>query len=193
MTSDPATTTLTELPLAAGVWTVDQNSSGVYFKLRHLGLANVRGRFTRFDATLVVGSTLADTQVEATIETTSIDTAQPDRDAHLLGPEYLSAEQHPVATFRSTGVRAIGESDFAVDGELTLNGVTRPVTLDVEFLGVEVFPGDGSTRAGFFAATNINRDEFGVDANMPLGLGKFALGKKVAVELELQFVAARNS
>ena len=186
------TTSTTDLPLAAGTWALDANHSGVHFKVRHIGLSNVRGRFNRFDATLTVGDGLDDTQVEATIDLASVDTNQPDRDAHLLGTDFFSADQHPVMTFRSTGVRATGDDGYEVDGDLTVNGITQPVTLDVEFLGVEVFPGDGTTHAGFAATTTINRDDFGIDFNMPLGMDKFAIGKKVSIELELQFVAPQS-
>jgi polyisoprenoid-binding protein YceI len=192
MSTDPAITTATDLPLAAGTWAVDPNHSGVYFKVRHIGLSNVRGRFNRYDATLSVGETLADTRVEATIDMSSVDTNQPDRDAHLLGTDFFAAEQNPAMTFRSTGVRAAGDGEYTLDGELTLNAVTRPVTLDVEFHGVETFPVDGSTHAGFSATTTVNRDDFGVDFNAPLGMDKFALGKKIAVELDLQFVAPED-
>ena len=144
MSIDPATTIATALPLGAGTWPLDGMHSGVHFKVRHIGLSSVHGRFNRFDATLTVGETLADTRVDATIEMSSVDTNQPDRDAHLLGTDFFSADQHPLMTFRSTGVRAAGEGEYALDGELTLNGVTRPVTLDVEFNGVDTFPADGS-------------------------------------------------
>jgi polyisoprenoid-binding protein YceI len=189
MSTEPATTTVTELPLAPGTWSLDAMHSGVHFKVRHIGLSSVHGRFNRFDATLTIGETLADTRVEATIEMSSVDTNQPDRDAHLLGTDFFSAEEHPLMTFRSTGIRATGEGEYTLDGDLTINGVTRPVTLDVEFHGVETHPADGSTRAGFSATTTVNRDDFGVDFNVPLGMDKFAVGKKVAVELEAQFVA----
>jgi polyisoprenoid-binding protein YceI len=193
MTINPATTTAAALPLAAGTWKLDAMHSGVHFKVRHIGLSSVHGRFNRFDATLDVGETLDDTQVEATIEMSSVDTNQPDRDAHLLGTDFFSAEQHPLMTFRSTGIRAAGEGEaegeYALDGDLTINGVTRPVTLDVEFNGVQTHPADGSTHAGFSAITTVNRDDFGVDFNVPLGMDRFALGKRIAVELELQFVA----
>ncbi len=86
--------------------------------------------------------------------------------------------------------RAAGK--YALDGELTLNGVTRPVTLDVEFYGVETFPADGSTHAGFSATTTVDRDGFGIDFNAPLGMDMLALDKKIAVELELQFVAPED-
>jgi polyisoprenoid-binding protein YceI len=189
MSTDSTTTTATDLPLDAGTWALDLDHSGVHFKVRHIGLSNVRGRFNRFDATLAVGETLADTRVEATVELSSVDTNQPDRDAHLLSTNFFSAEQHPAMTFRSTGVRAAGEGEYALDGELTVNGVTRPVTLDVEFHGVEAYPLDGSTHAGFSATTTVDREDFAVDFNMPMGVDRFALGRKVAVELELQFVA----
>jgi polyisoprenoid-binding protein YceI len=192
MSTDSATTTATDLPLAEGTWAVDPNHSGVHFKVRHIGLSNVRGRFNRYDATLTVGETLADTRVEATIEMSSVDTNQPDRDAHLLGTDFFSAEEHPAMTFRSTGIRAAGEGEYQLEGELTLNGATRPATLDVEFHGVETHPADGSTRAGFSATTTVDRDDFGMDFNMPLGVDKLALGKQIAVELDLQFVAPED-
>jgi polyisoprenoid-binding protein YceI len=192
MSTEPATTTTTELPLVAGTWPLDATHSGVHFKVRHIGLSSVHGRFNRFGATLVVGETLADTRVEAAIEMSSVDTNQPDRDAHLLGTDFFAADKHPLMTFRSTGVRAAGEGEYALDGELTLNGITRPVTLDVEFNGVETYPVDGSTHAGFSAATTVSRDDFGIDFNMPLGVDRFALGNKIAVELELQFVGPQE-
>jgi polyisoprenoid-binding protein YceI len=186
-----ATPTTSELPLVPGTWTVDPNTSGVHFTVRHLGLTNVRGRFNRFDATLTVGDTLADTRIEATIELSSVDTNQPDRDAHLLGTDFFSADRHPLMMFRSATVRATSETGYALDGELTLSGITRPVTLDVEFHGLEVLPTDGTTRAGFSATTTVNRGDYGIDFNMPLGTDRLALGNKIPVELELQFVAPR--
>jgi polyisoprenoid-binding protein YceI len=185
----PSTTTTAAPPLAPGAWALDAAHSGVHFKVRHIGLSNVHGRFNRFDASLVVGPTLADTRVEATIDTASVDTNQADRDAHLLGTDFFSADRNPQMTFRSTGIRDTGDGDYALDGDLTINGVTRPVTLDVAFHGVQTHPGDGSTHAGFSATTTVTRDDFGIDFNMPLGMDRFAVGKRIAVELELQFVA----
>jgi polyisoprenoid-binding protein YceI len=177
------------LPLAPGVWTVDPNHSGVHFRIRHLGLSNVRGRFDRFDATLKVGATLNDVSVDASIDMGSVDTNQPDRDAHLKSTDFFSTDKHPEMVFHSTAVRQSADAEYEVDGDLTINGITKPVTLEVEFNGVEVFPGDGKTHVGFSGTTEINRDDFGVDFNMPLGVEKMALGQKVKVELELQFVA----
>ena len=108
MRTDLGTQATTDLPLATGAWKLDAAHSSVDFKVRHLGLSNVRGRFNRFDATLHVGETLADTGVEATIEMASVDTNLSMRDAHLLGTDVFSADQHPLMTFRSTGVRDAG-------------------------------------------------------------------------------------
>jgi len=110
-------------------------------------------------------------------------------DPGIRGTGFFSADQHPLMTFGSTRIRATGESDYALEGELTINDVTRPVTLDVGFHGVQANPADGRARAGFSATTTVNRDDFGVDFNVPLGIDMFALGKKIAVELELQFMA----
>jgi len=180
---------VTDLPLASGAWLLDATHSGVYFKVRHLGLSNVRGRFNRFDATLTVGETLAESRVDAAIAMSSVDTNQSIRDARLVGTDFFSADDHPVTTFRSTEIRATNDNGYTLAGELTLNGVRRPVTLDVECNGVETLPLDGSLRAGFSATATVNRDDFGIDCNMPLGVDKVALGNRVFVELELQFIA----
>jgi polyisoprenoid-binding protein YceI len=191
MSTTPDTTTGTTVPLSPGTWTLDANHSGVHFKVRHIGLTNVRGRFNRFDAQLTVGDSLEQTAVEATVDMSSVDTNQPDRDAHLRSTDFFSADDHPLMTFRSTAVRATGPDgdDYEMDGELGINGVVKPVTLAVEFTGSEVFPGDGQLHAGFIATTQVLRDDYAVDFNMPLGMDKFALGKKISVEIELQFVA----
>jgi polyisoprenoid-binding protein YceI len=188
--TEPATGT--KLPLAPGVWTIDPNHSGVHFKVRHIGLTNVRGRFNKFDATLTVGETLEETHVEATIDMTSVDTNQPDRDAHLRSTDFFSADEKPTMEFRSTGVRDVGEGEYELDGDLTINGITKQVTLPVEFSGLEALPGGGSTHAGFATTLEVNRDDYGVDFNMPLGLDNFALGKKINVEIDIQFAAPQS-
>jgi polyisoprenoid-binding protein YceI len=185
MTTSPETT---GLPLAAGTWTLDPNHSAITFAIRHLGLANVRGRFDRFDASLVVGETLADTKITATVDLSSVDTNQPDRDAHLLTTDFFHAEAHPTMTFVSTDI--VGNNDtYVMTGELVINGITRPVSFDVEFNGSEVFPGDGTLHSGFTATGEVRRNDYDISFNMPLGMGKLALGEKVKVEIDAQFVA----
>jgi len=179
---------MSNLPLASGTWAFDPNHSAVTFKVRHLGLTNVRGRFNSFTAGLNVGESLADTSFDASIDITSIDTNQADRDAHLLGSDFFTAEENPTITFASSSIKG-EEGDYTADGELTINGVTKPITLDIEFTGTEVFPADGKQHAGFTASAVVQRDDFGIDFNMPLGVDKVALGKKIAVEIDVQFVA----
>ena len=183
-------TTTTTLPLTTGTWTVDPAHSGVHFKVRHLGLTNVRGRFNVFDAWLEVGSDLASTKFGSTIDIGSVDTNNSDRDGHLLSSDFFAADAHPQMTFTSTAIRRTGEGEYEADGDLTINGVTKPVTLDVEFTGHQVHPGDGKEHAGFFATAKVARDDFGIDFNMPLGMDKFALGKKIDVEIDVQFTPA---
>lgn len=184
-----STTEVSTLPIAAGAYTLDANHSGIHFQIRHLGLSNVRGTFKSFDASLVVGGSLDSVEVTATIDLSSVDTSQPDRDAHLLGTDFFSAEAHPQMTFVSRAVRAVDAEDYELDGILTINGIAKPVTLEVEFNGSEIFPGDGTRHVGFAATAEIKRSDYGIDFNMPLGTGKLALGEKVKVELDLQFIA----
>jgi len=182
------TSTSTALPLVAGTWTLDPYHSGVNFKVRHLGLSNVRGRFNDFASTLDVGGDLSSTSFGATIKVASIDTNNSDRDGHLLGTDFFSADNNPEIHFASTAIRDSGDGEYEADGNLTINGVTQPVTLKVEHTGVEVFPGDGKQHAGFIATTQILRDDYGIDFNMPLGVDKLALGKKIDIELDIQYV-----
>lgn len=175
--------TTAALPLTAGHWALDAAHSSVGFSIRHLGVSKVRGRFTRFDVDVVVGSTLATTSVDATIEVASLDTGNPDRDAHVLTPEFLDVAARPTMTFRSVSITEVGEHLYEVAGELTLGEVTEPATLHVELGGIETFPG-GARHAGFEASAEVRRKSFGIAPGVP---GAF-LGEVVKVELDLQLV-----
>jgi polyisoprenoid-binding protein YceI len=180
---------LATLPLTIGTWGFDPNHSGVNFKVRHLGLTNVRGRFNGVDAWLEVGEDLASTAFGATIDLTTIDTNQADRDAHLRSTDFFGTDAHPNMTFTSTAIRELGSEEYEADGDLTINGITKPITLAVEFTGATEHPGDGKLHSGFIATAQVLRDDFGIDFNMPLGIDKFALGKKIDVEIDVQFTA----
>ncbi|MEP7202267.1 MAG: YceI family protein [Ilumatobacteraceae bacterium] len=179
---------LATLPLTTGTWAFDPNHSGVNFKVRHLGLTNVRGRFNGVDAWLEIGDDLSSTRFGATIDLTTIDTNQADRDSHLRSTDFFGTDTHPTMTFTSSAIRDVGRDEYEAVGDLTINGVTKPITLAVEFTGTVDAP-DGKLHSGFVATTQIVRDDFGIDFNMPLGIDKFALGKKIDVEIDAQFSA----
>jgi polyisoprenoid-binding protein YceI len=181
-------TTTTQLPLTTGTWTVDPSHTTVGFTVRHLGLSKVRGRFDGVDAAVVVGDGLENSSVRATIDLSTVDTANPDRDAHLRSSDFFDAESNPQMTFVSTEIRGDGE-DFTLVGDLTINGVTERVELDVEFFGTSVFPADQSTRAGFAATGTLSRKDFGIEFNVPLGGDKVMISDKVALDLDVQLVA----
>lgn len=178
------------LPLSPSRWKVDLAHSGVHFKVRHMGLTNVRGRFNVFDAFLEVGDDLAGTNFGASIDLSSIDTNQPDRDADLRGTNFFSVGTHPTLEFVSTSIVDRGDGEYQAIGDLTLHGVTNPVILDVEFNGSLVHPGDGLERLGFVATTQILRDDFGIDFNMPVGIDRLALGKKIDVDIDVEYIPA---
>lgn len=183
MTTTPATAAL---PLAPGHWAVDPNHSSIGFSIRHLGVSKVRGRFTRFDAEVIIGETLDTTTVNATIEMASIDTANADRDAHVLSPDIIDLTRRPTLVFRSNRVDGAGW-EYQVDGDLTIGDITHPIVLAVELGGIETFPG-GPRHAGFEATTEIRRKDFGIDIAMPPGVSTVALGDVVKIDIDLQLV-----
>ncbi len=182
-------TATTTLPIESGTYRLDPNHSGVRFGVRHLGLSDIHGQFRTFDATLTVGPSLADVTVTATIDITSVDTNQPERDSHLLSPAFFGATAHPQMTFRSTAVRNAGDDRYQLHGDLTINGVTKPIALDVAFNGSETSPLDDRLHVGFSATAEVLRIDYGIDFNMPLGAGKWLLGNTVTVHLDMQFVS----
>jgi len=180
--------TTSTLPLVAGTWTVDAAHSSVEFTVRHLGLSKVRGRFNEFDASLTVGDSLDSVALRAAIDLASVDTSNADRDAHLRSTDFFDTETNPQMVFVSTAIADRGDGGYGLTGELTLNGVTRTVVLDVEFNGTEDYPMDSSVHAGFSATGVLSRKTFGVEFDVPLGADKVAIGDKVNLDLEIQFV-----
>ncbi|MCA2206346.1 MULTISPECIES: YceI family protein [Nocardia] len=166
--------------LKAGSWTLDRSHSSVSFTVRHLGIAKVRGGFTRFETEFVVDESGAAT-IGATIDLDSFDTGNADRDAHVRNADFLDVANRPTLSFRATEPVRIAET-FTVTGEATLGTVTKPLTLEVEWGGVGDFP-DGSRHAGFSATGAIKRTDFGVGGPMP-GM----LSDTVKIELEIELV-----
>ncbi|MBF6224295.1 YceI family protein [Nocardia abscessus] len=169
--------------LTAGTWAIDPAHSTLGFSVRHLMVSKVRGRFTDFSGKLVIGED-GSASAEAEIRVDSVTTDNEQRDAHLRTADFFQAEQFPVATFKSTGFRLNGE-DFVVDGEFTIRGVTKPVSLEVEFLGANPGMGHGPV-AGFEAKTVINRRDFGITIDMPLPDGGAVIGDKITLTLEVE-------
>jgi polyisoprenoid-binding protein YceI len=176
-----------ELPLRPGHWALDANHSSIGFTVRHLGVSKVRGHFRDFDVTVVVGDTPETSSVTATIDVASLDTGNPDRDAHVLSADLIDVAARPTMTYRSTAISGDGD-DWTVEGELTLGEVTQPVTLAVELGGVQEFPADGRRHAGFEATTQIRRTDFGVDIALPPGVSGAMLGDVIKIELDLQLL-----
>jgi polyisoprenoid-binding protein YceI len=170
------------LGIQAGTWTIDPSHSEIGFTARHL-MSKVRGLFETFEGRIVTGDQPSAT---ATIDLNSINTRDANRDAHLRSADFFDVESSGPMTFASTRVEEGGKG-LLVTGDLTIKGVTRPVTLDVEFLGTDTDPW-GGTRAGFEGTAQISRKEWGVDFNIPMDGGRLLVGDKVDIAVAVQAV-----
>jgi polyisoprenoid-binding protein YceI len=181
--------TAVEIPgYVAGTWAIDPVHSEVSFTVRHMMISKVRGRFDKFEGTIVTAENALDSTVTASVDLSSINTGQEQRDAHIRSADFFEVEAHPAMTFASTGARVAGDN-FLLDGDLTLKGVTKPVTfkLEVSGFGPDAY---GGTRCGFSATTEINRMDYGVAFNGPIpGVpGGVAVSEKVTIHLEIEGV-----
>ena len=170
-------------------WTIDPVHTQIEFSVRHMGLSTVRGRFKAFAGTVVTDENGAPTAVAVDIETASIDTSAADRDAHLRSPDFFDAAAHPTLTFRSTGVRATGVDRFEVVGDLTMHGVTRPVTLAAE-IGEPIRDPWGQLRRAAVVEGKLNRKDFGLTWNQILEAGALLVGEDVRLSLDVQVTAS---
>ncbi|MFJ8019353.1 YceI family protein [Streptomyces sp. NPDC096311] len=169
---------------AAGTWTIDTVHSHVGFVIKHMMVSKVRGRFTSFSGEIRLADDPFASSVSVSIDATSIDTGNSMRDDHIRSADFFHAEEHPTLTFTSTGVRQ-EDGEFYVDGDLTIRGTTRSVTLTLE--APEFGPGlEGGKKAGFSATTEINRTDFGVSYNGPIPGGGVALADKVQIVLDVE-------
>lgn len=169
--------------LSAGTWTIDPVHSSVGFSVRHLMVSKVRGNFETFSGAITVSEDGTPT-VSADIDVASLNTGNPDRDAHVKAADFFDVERHPTATFRSSSVQSKGDG-YVLDGEFTLKGVTRPISLALEFNGVSPGMGHGEV-AGFEASVVLNRKDFGIDIDVPLETGGAVVGDKVTITLEIE-------
>jgi polyisoprenoid-binding protein YceI len=172
--------------LTPGTWTIDPSHSEVGFVVRHMMVSKVKGRFAKVQGTITVAEDVLNSSVEATIDAASIDTRDENRDNHLRSADFFEVEAHPTLTFRSTGIRRDGD-DFVLDGDLTIRGVTRPVSLELEFNGVQPNPlAEGNPAAGFSAHTEISRKDFGLEWNVALETGGVLVADKIKIVLEIE-------
>lgn len=170
------------LGVQAGTWNIDPSHSEIGFTARHL-MSKVRGLFEKFEGQIVTGEQPSAT---ATVDLNSINTRDENRDAHLRSGDFFDVENSGPMTFSSTRVERGGKG-LLVTGDLAIKGVTRPVTLDVEYLGSETDPW-GGTRAGFEGTTQISRKEWGVDFNIPMDGGRLLVGDKIDITVAVQAV-----
>lgn len=170
-----------------GTWVIDQSHSSVGFVARHLMVSKVRGQFGEFAGKIQIADPIEQSVVDVEIQAASIESKEAQRDAHLKSDDFLDVENHPTLRFVSTKIeRTRGESG-SMTGDLTIRGVTRPVTLNVDLLGTAQDPW-GGTRAIFSASTKINREDFGLTWNMALEAGGVLVSKEVNIELEITAV-----
>jgi polyisoprenoid-binding protein YceI len=170
-------------------WQIDPSHSAAHFSVRHLMISNVRGEFTKLTGTaLLDASDLTHSTVEVTIEAGSINTREPQRDEHLRSADFFDVANHPTITFRSKRVAAVGDEHFKLTGDLTIRGVTREVTLDVDGPTPSVKDPWGNTRAGITATTKINRKDFGVAFNALTEAGTIMVGDEVSISIEAELI-----
>ena len=183
--------TLTTTPTAISTWNIDPVHSVAEFKVKHMMISNVKGQFTGVSGSLKLDETeLTNSVIEATIDAASVNTREEQRDAHLKSADFFDVEKFPTLAFKSSKVTRKGDGELAVEGELTIHGVSRKVTFDVEG---PTTPGKdpwGNTRIGISATTKINRKDYGLTWNAALETGGILVGEEVTITLDVQFVKA---
>ena len=169
---------------ATGVWEIDQSHSDLRITARHLMVARVRGTFEEFTGTIVVAENPIESHVEFEAKAASVTTGTADRDTHLRSPDFLDAEQYPLITFVSTAIAPAGD-DWKLTGDLTIRGVTKPVTFDMTFEGAMTDP-YGNSKAAFRAVGEIDRKEWGLSWNVPLEGGGVLVSEKFKLEFDVE-------
>ena len=179
-------TTATTLP--TGTWNVDPSHSRVGFRVKHLGISNVRGEFRDFDGQFVIAEDGTAT-ASGTVKVASIDTNEGDRDGHLKSADFFDADTYPEITFQSTSITATDEDTYEIIGDLTMHGVTKPITHTAEIGGSDADM-YGNTRIGLEATAELSRSDYGMTFNAALGSGNMMVSDKVKLDLDIQAVKA---
>jgi len=171
-------------------WKLDPAHSHAEFKVKHMMISNVKGSFNGLTGTLVENADTTLSTVEASIPISTVSTGDAQRDGHLKSGDFFEADKYPEMTFKSTRVQKRDEGEYAVTGDLTLHGVTKPVTFAVEGPSAPGKDPWGNTRIGVSATTKINRKDFGLGWNAALETGGVLVGEDVQITLEIQFIKA---
>ena len=172
------------------VWNFEPGHTSATFAVRHMMVTIVRGHFKNLSGAVQFDpGDPAGGSVEVTIDAASFSTEEPERDAHLRSADFFDAANHPTIKFKSTGVEICGYNKFKVAGDLTIRGVTRPVTLDGEFLGPVDTPFN-NTRMGFLATARIRREDFGVSWNSPMPGAGFVVASDVEIMIDVEAIRA---
>ncbi len=184
-------TTAAETKSAVTTWNIDTAHASAEFKVKHMMIANVRGHFSGVTGSLRLDeSDITKSKVEATIDATTIDTREPQRDAHLKSADFLEVEKFPTLSFTSNKVTRTGDDELKVEGGLTIHGVTKDVTFKVEGPSAAHKDPWGNTRVGITATTKINRKDYGLTWNAALETGGILVGEEVTITLEVEFIKA---
>jgi polyisoprenoid-binding protein YceI len=187
MPPESATASIAATALPTGTWNVDSVHSSVEFQVKHLGIATVKGQFTEFEGTLEVGP--ENTVAHGTVQVASVNTREPQRDEHLRSPDFFDAPQYPEIAFRSTAIRPLDEDTFEIDGDISIHGVTRPLTLKATLEGTETDP-QGNDRVGVSAVAQLDRSDFEMKFNAALGSGNMLVSDRVKILLDVSAVRA---
>ena len=183
--------TLAPPQMSTTTWNIDPVHSVAEFKVKHMMISNVKGQFPKVTGALKLDeSDLAKSRVEASIEAASIETRDAQRDAHLKSADFLHVEKFPTLSFKSTGISRVREGELAVEGNLTIHGVTRKVLFSVEGPTPPAKDPWGNTRVAVSATTRISRKDFGLTWNAALETGGILVGDEVTITLDVQFVNA---
>jgi polyisoprenoid-binding protein YceI len=173
----------------AGTWEIDPSHSTIEAVARHLMVTKVRGRFTDFEGRFEISDKPEDTKIELSIRADSIATGDDKRDGHLRSPDFLDAEGHPTLQFRSTKIEPKSDGTYRVTGDLTIRGASAPIVIESAYLGLATDPW-GNEKAAFSGTTELDREAFGMTWNQVLESGGVLVGKKLAIELEVQAARA---
>ena len=168
-------------------WVIDIDHSVVRFSIRHFMIANVVGLFSKMSGVILLDPPdLAHLSVEAEVEVQSLTTGHAERDEHLLSPDYFDVAKHPKILFKSTKVESIGKTHFEITGHLTMKGITNPITLEADYFGPVKSPFSGKTCIGFSATGKINREDYGMQSNVPMEGGGLVVGREVEITLDME-------